>query len=90
MENPLQIQIYLSHFHHSLDNLASSLSIIMKSFLTLLPALFLTALGSPTSEEFSKRDDRGSETVSGIGSHKTAILNAGGNTLDLAIAMLEM
>ncbi|KAF4963275.1 hypothetical protein F66182_18134, partial [Fusarium sp. NRRL 66182] len=62
----------------------------MKSFLTLLPALFLTALGSPTSEDFSKRDDRGSETVSGIGAHKTAILNAGGNTLDLAIAMLEI
>ncbi|GKT57826.1 hypothetical protein ColTof4_09809 [Colletotrichum tofieldiae] len=35
------------------------------------------------------RQDRGSYTVSGLGSRKNAILNAGGNTLDLAIAMLE-
>lgn len=73
-----------------LDNLAFSPSIIMRSFLTLLPVIFLTALGSPTAEDFSKRDDRGSETVTGISVHKKAILNAGGNTLDLAIAMLEM
>jgi hypothetical protein len=33
--------------------------------------------------------DRGSYTVPGLGSRKQAILNAGGNTLDLAIAMLE-
>ncbi|PGH10612.1 hypothetical protein AJ80_07463 [Polytolypa hystricis UAMH7299] len=33
--------------------------------------------------------DRGSYTVSGLGQRKQAILNAGGNTLDLAIAMLE-
>lgn len=33
--------------------------------------------------------DRGSYTVSGLGSRKQAVLNAGGNTLDLAIAMLE-
>lgn len=33
--------------------------------------------------------DRGSYTVSGLGARKQAILNAGGNTLDLAIAMLE-
>lgn len=37
----------------------------------------------------SAQDDRGSYTVSGLGSRKQAILNAGGNTLDLAIAMLE-
>ncbi|GJC89727.1 hypothetical protein ColLi_12565 [Colletotrichum liriopes] len=35
------------------------------------------------------RQNRGSYTVSGLGSRKSAILNAGGNTLDLAIAMLE-
>ncbi|KAH7141108.1 hypothetical protein EDB81DRAFT_948785 [Dactylonectria macrodidyma] len=35
------------------------------------------------------RDSRGSYTVSGLGTRKKAILNAGGNTLDLAIAMLE-
>ena len=33
--------------------------------------------------------DRGSYTVSGLGSRKQAILSAGGNTLDMAIAMLE-
>ncbi|KAH8680387.1 hypothetical protein BGZ61DRAFT_395717 [Ilyonectria robusta] len=33
--------------------------------------------------------DRGSYTVSGLGTRKQAILKAGGNTLDLAIAMLE-
>lgn len=64
----------------------------MRSFLALLPAIFIAALASPIAEDLdlSKRDDRGSETVSGIGAHKQAILNAGGNTLDLAIAMLEM
>ncbi len=39
--------------------------------------------------DLAKRDDRGSYTVSGLGSRKQAILGAGGNTLDLAIAMLE-
>lgn len=48
----------------------------------------LGALAGP-SGPISKRDDRGSETVSGLGQRKQAILNAGGNTLDLAIAMLE-
>lgn len=33
--------------------------------------------------------DRGSYTVSGLGRRKRAILKAGGNTLDIAIAMLE-
>jgi hypothetical protein len=33
--------------------------------------------------------DLGYYTVSGLGSRKQAILNAGGNTLDIAIAMLE-
>jgi len=33
--------------------------------------------------------DRGSYQVSGLGARKQEILNAGGNTLDLAIAMLE-
>ncbi|KAH7144117.1 hypothetical protein B0J13DRAFT_595703 [Dactylonectria estremocensis] len=39
--------------------------------------------------EIEPRDSRGSYTVSGLGTRKKAILNAGGNTLDLAIAMLE-
>lgn len=33
--------------------------------------------------------DRGKETVAGLGHRKQAVLQAGGNTLDLAIAMLE-
>lgn len=37
----------------------------------------------------ARADDRGSYTVSGLGTRKKAVLNAGGNTLDLAIAMLE-
>ncbi|KAL4746647.1 hypothetical protein BDW72DRAFT_197495 [Aspergillus terricola var. indicus] len=50
--------------------------------------LALGALAAP-SADMTKRDDRGSYTVSGLGQRKQAILNAGGNTLDLAIAMLE-
>ncbi|KAL2835496.1 hypothetical protein BJY01DRAFT_223658 [Aspergillus pseudoustus] len=33
--------------------------------------------------------DRGNTTVSGLGSRKQEVVNAGGNTRDLAIAMLE-
>ncbi|KAL4756450.1 uncharacterized protein BDW70DRAFT_154190 [Aspergillus foveolatus] len=50
--------------------------------------LALGALAAP-SMDMTKRADRGSYTVSGLGQRKQAILNAGGNTLDLAIAMLE-
>lgn len=57
----------------------------MKGIHFLLSSLsVLGAIASPV-----KRDDRGSYTVSGLGEHKQAILDAGGNTLDLAIAMLE-
>ncbi|KAL2866227.1 glycoside hydrolase family 134 protein [Aspergillus lucknowensis] len=45
----------------------------------------LGALASPAK----RQDDRGSYTVPGLGERKQAVLNAGGNTLDLAIAMLE-
>ena len=45
---------------------------------------------APTGDlQAEKRADRGSYTVSGLGSRKSAVLSAGGNTLDLAIAMLE-
>ncbi|KAH8597457.1 hypothetical protein B0O99DRAFT_650849 [Bisporella sp. PMI_857] len=37
----------------------------------------------------AKRASSGSYTVSGLGSRKQAVLSAGGNSLDLAIAMLE-
>jgi hypothetical protein len=56
-------------------------------------ALAATAMAAPASDvatpAVEKRADRGSYTVSGLGSRKQAILNAGGNTLDIAIAMLE-
>lgn len=61
--------------------------------LLLLPALLLGsghASAVPQDHALQARQgDRGSYTVSGLGSRKQAILNAGGNTLDLAIAMLE-
>jgi hypothetical protein len=52
------------------------------------------AAAAPTSSLSSndlvaREDRRGSYTVSGLGSRKQAILQAGGNTLDIAIAMLE-
>jgi len=37
----------------------------------------------------TRANERGSYTVSGLGSRKQAILSAGGSTLDIAIAMLE-
>lgn len=37
----------------------------------------------------ARADDRGSYTVSGLGTRKQAVLKAGGSTLDIAIAMLE-
>ena len=37
-----------------------------------------------------RRYGAGHYTVSGLGARKQSILNAGGNTLDIAIAMLEM
>jgi hypothetical protein len=49
---------------------------------------FITAL-SLVTVAIAAPGDRGRYTVSGLGGRKQAILNAGGNTLDLAIAMLE-
>lgn len=51
-------------------------------------ASVLTAL-SLAAGAVAAPGDRGHYTVSGLGTRKQAILNAGGNTLDLAIAMLE-
>lgn len=64
----------------------------MKFSLSCAAALFaITALAAPASNDaLTKRADRGQYTVSGLGEHKKAILNAGGNTLDIALAMLEM
>ena len=36
-----------------------------------------------------QKKDSGSYTVSGLGSRKQAIINAGGNVFDIAIGMLE-
>jgi hypothetical protein len=55
---------------------------------TLLSALAFVP--SVLSASMMPRDgDRGHYTVSGLGARKQAVLNAGGNTQDLAIAMLE-
>lgn len=59
----------------------------------ILSALLVAAAQStaipPEHVLEARQGDRGSYTVSGLGNGKQAILNAGGNTLDLAIAMLE-
>jgi hypothetical protein len=64
----------------------------MKFSLPCVAALFAaTALATPVSNDvLEMRDVRGHYPVSGLGARKQAILNAGGNTLDIAIAMLEM
>lgn len=58
------------------------------SVMALVPAVF----SSPVTE-FNKiavrADDRGTEIISGLGARKQAVVAAGGNTRDLAIAMLE-
>lgn len=58
--------------------------------------LFLTSvataapLASPSANKLDTRaDSRGSYIVPGLGARKQAILDAGGNSLDIAIAMLE-
>ncbi|CRG88505.1 hypothetical protein PISL3812_05536 [Talaromyces islandicus] len=57
------------------------------SLLALVPAAFSYSV----TGQLAARDDgdRGNETVSGLGTQKQAVLAAGGNTRDLAIAMLE-
>ncbi|KAL3471181.1 hypothetical protein BJX99DRAFT_238056 [Aspergillus californicus] len=37
----------------------------------------------------ARADDRGTQTVAGLGTRKQELIDAGGNTRDLAIAMLE-
>lgn len=55
-----------------------------KSLVTSVLALAAGILPASAQE-----DNRGSYNVPGLGARKQAILGAGGNTLDLAIAMLE-
>ncbi|KAI0401943.1 hypothetical protein F4802DRAFT_600472 [Xylaria palmicola] len=51
--------------------------------------LLASAVYANPASGIDRREDRGQYTVSGLGARKQAILKAGGNTLDLAIAMLE-
>lgn len=63
----------------------------MKFSVSCVAAFFAaTVLATPIPDDaLAKRADRGQYTVSGLGWHKKEILNAGGNSLDIAIAMLE-
>jgi hypothetical protein len=58
----------------------------MKRMFTVVLALMVGILVMPT---VARAADRGSYTVSGLGSRKQAVLNNGATVLDLAIAMLE-
>jgi len=64
------------------------------SFQTIILLLASVATAVPTGSAsenklFAREDNRGLEKVPNLGSRKQAILKAGGNTLDLALAMLE-
>lgn len=56
------------------------------SLMALVPTAFSYSV---TGQLAARDDDRGNETISGLGTRKQAVLAAGGNTRDLAIAMLE-
>jgi hypothetical protein len=66
----------------------------MKFFIPCIAAIFATGvLAAPTpaaEASLEQRADRGQYSVPGLGAKKQAILKAGGNSLDMAIAMLEM
>lgn len=58
--------------------------------LAFVPSVLSASVASPPGDGLASCDgDRGHYTVPGLGSRKRAVLKAGGNTLDLAIAMLE-
>lgn len=62
------------------------------AFVAVTLALFQTGLSSalPDSASITARQDRrGSEQIPGLGSRKQQVISAGGNTMDLAVAMLE-
>jgi hypothetical protein len=50
---------------------------------------FTTIVGLFGLAQLALCDNRGSYTVPDLGQRKQALLNAGGNTMDMAIAMLE-
>lgn len=59
-----------------------------QTFLLSLIGVTASVSAAPLSLK-TRAEDRGSYEVSGLGSRKQEILNAGGSTLDIAIAMLE-
>jgi hypothetical protein len=59
---------------------------LYRTILRMIVLLAVTVLPAPTTPVVS---DRGSYAVPGLGSRKQAVLAAGANSLDLAIAMLE-
>lgn len=61
----------------------------MKPQTLLLSLIGIASVNAAPFAIDARADDRGSYTVSGLGSRKQAILKAGGSTLDIAIAMLE-
>jgi hypothetical protein len=61
----------------------------MKTSALFFGLLSAASVGAAPFAVKARADDRGSYEVSGLGSRKQEILNAGGSTLDIAIAMLE-
>ena len=61
----------------------------MKPQTFLLSLIGAATVGAVPFAIKTRADDRGSYEVSGLGSRKQEILQAGGSTLDIAIAMLE-
>lgn len=60
------------------------------STLAFVPLVLSAPMADSLGQDLAARDgDRGQYTVPGLGARKKAILKAGGNTQDLAIAMLE-
>ncbi len=75
-----------------LSSLVNLVTLALAATAAAVPALAPVSVSEVSEQapaDITKRADRGSYTVGGLGSRKQAILSAGGNTLDLAIAMLE-
>lgn len=61
------------------------LSIIASATMLIAPVFDLPAINADSRALFGR--DSGSYTVSGLGARKQAIIGAGGNVFDIAIAM---
>lgn len=62
---------------------------LRRVLIATLTALLTLAGSALFAASAAQAADRGSYTVSGLGARKQALLNNGGDTLDMAIAMLE-